>query len=369
MGKESPLKELHQANGAKFAEENGWMLPLEFAGSLRECQAVRSQLGLFDLCDRGLLRFTGPDRVSYLQGMVSNDVKTLREGKGVYAAILDVQGKILADVRIFCAGESFLLDLHASLKEKILAHLNRYLIADEVEISDLTDQYGIVSLQGPQTSALLDELVSQSQIPAEDLDHSMVHIKGADCRLIRCSHTGEEGCDLLAETKDLLPIASLLQETGKKYSLQWVGTQAQNILRIEAGLPRYGVDMDENNLLLETGMDRAVSFQKGCYLGQEVVERVRSRGHVNKKLVGLILEGDTVAGHDDVIRAGEKEVGRITSAVFSPALNRPLALGYVHRDYLQPGTHLSVVHDGKLLPVRVSSPPFTRPHSPNRPLE
>lgn len=358
MSKQSPLKELHQANGAEFIEENGWTLPLHFGDPLQEYQTVRSQVGLLDLCHRSLLCFSGPDRISYLQGMVSNDVKILSPGQGVHAAVLDIHGKILADTRIFCTGELFLLELWEPLKEKILTHLNCYLIADDVEITDLTGQYGVISLQGPMAQFFLRDLSSSEEIPSRELDHRAFPIGDAEVHVARSTHTGEVGYDFLIGIKDLLPVVSCIGEMGKKFSLQWVGAQAQEILRIEGGIPRYGVDMDEDNLLLETGLDRAVSFQKGCYLGQEVVERIHSRGHVNKKLVGLLLEGDTVAERGDTIHVAAKEIGKVTSSVFSPFRKRPVALGYVHRDYLRPGTPLAIKRNGKVIRAVVSALPF-----------
>lgn len=355
---------MHRTAGAEFAEEEGWILPRHFGDSLQEYLTVRSQVGILDLCNRGLLRFTGPDRVSYLQGMVSNDVKKLAPGEGVHAAVLDIQGKILADARIFCLEDFFLLDLWDPLKEKILTHLNRYLIADDVEITDLTGKYGMLSPQGPKAGLLLRELFPNAVIPARELAHCASKLGDAEVRITRSSHTGEEGYDLLISTKDLPSMVSHIEETGKKFSLGWVGTQAQEILRVEAGIPRYGVDMNEDNLLLETGLDQAVSFHKGCYLGQEVVERVRSRGHVNKRLVGLLLEGDTVAEPSSPIRAGEKEIGKVTSSILSPARKCPLALGYVHRDYLQSGTPVTIQRDDKSIPATVSALPFYRPPSP-----
>lgn len=364
MAKQSALKARHQGNGAEFTEEDGWIVPLRFSDPVQEYYAVRSALGLLDLCHRALLRFSGPDRTSFLQGMVSNDVRKLVPGHGVHAAVLDIQGKILADTRILCTEDSFLVDLWESRKETILSHLHRYLIADEVEITDLSGQYGVVSLQGPKAPSLLERLMPKGEIPARELDHRTWPIGKAEVRFVRSTHTGEEGYDLWIGTDHLLEAVSFVHDLGKPFPLQWVGIQAQEILRIEAGLPRYGIDMDEDNLLLETGLDRAVSFDKGCYLGQEVVERIRSRGHINKKLVGMVLEGDTLPERGSTIWAGEKELGRITSSALSPAMKRPLALGYVHRDYAQPGTRVTIHGDGKTIPAEVSSLPFYRPPAP-----
>jgi len=365
MSKQSPLTGLHRSNGAEFAEQDGWLLPLHFGDSCREYQAVRTAAGLLDLCHRCLLRLSGPDRVSFLQGMVSNDVKGLAPGEGTYAAFLDIQGKILADARVFCAEEFFLVDLWESRREKILAHLNRYLIADDVEIADWTDQRGILSLQGPKASRLIAELLQGDQIPPRALGHRASQIAGAEVSLIRSTHTGEEGCDLLIETKDLLPVALRIAELGKKLSLGWIGTKALEVLRIESGIPRYGIDMDENNLLLETGLEQAVSFDKGCYLGQEVIERIHSRGHINRRLGGMVLEGDVPAERGDAVRAGEKEIGKVTSSAFSPVRKAVLALGYVHRDYLKAGTPVTVEVQGKNVPAVISSLPFYTPAQPS----
>jgi len=358
MPKQTPLKERHQANRAVFGEEDGWVMPLHFGDPLREYQAVRSHVGLLDLCHRALLCFAGPDRVSYLQGMVSNDVKKLAPGEGIHAAVLDIQGRILADTRIFCLRDFFLLDLREPLKEKILTHLNRYLIADDVEITDLTGRYGMLSVQGPMALLLFKELFPDRTAPERELGHAVFLLGDDEIRIARSTHTGEEGYDLLVPITNLLPTVSLIEAMREKFSLSWIGTQAQELLRVEAGIPRYGFDMNEENLLLETGLDNSVSFEKGCYLGQEVVERIRSRGHINRKLIGLILEGNQPAQRGSVIRANEKEIGRVTSSILSPARNLPIALGYVQRDYLQPGTPVAILSNGKMIPALVSALPF-----------
>lgn len=358
VSKQSSLAELHRSRGAEWLEENGWLLPAGFSDPAEEYRAVRHGVGLVDLCHRSLIRLLGPDRVSFLQGMASNDVKPLLPGQGLYAAILDVNGKILADVRVLCAEESFVLDLWESLREKVLRHLDRYLVADEVEIIDLAGQYGILSLQGPRARPLLREICAGQELPAGPYSHRAMRIGDAEVEVACATHTGEEGFDLVIETQDLPSVASRMEEAGKTFSLRWVGTRALETLRIEAGIPLYGVDMDEGNLLLETGLDHAVSFRKGCYLGQEVVERIRSRGHVNKKLVGLTLEGEKAARAGDRIFASDKEVGSITSSVISPPLKKPIALGYVSRRHCQDGTRLVIRSDGETVPATISTLPF-----------
>ena len=361
MAKQSTLSTFHKSNGAEFVERDGWLLPARFQNSSAEYAAVRSTAGLIDLSYRGLLQVTGPDRLSFLQGMLSNDLRTLEPFTGQHATLLTQQGKVIADVRVLCAMNSFYLDFLENLKETILAHLNRYLVADEVEITDRSNEYGTLSVQGPQSETLLRKLVGQAEFPEQPLQHAMVNVEATNICMVHASHTGETGFDLIAPIASLPAIAQRLTAIGKGFSAVWVGEEAQEILRVEAGIPRYGVDFTEDNLLLEVGLDNAVSFNKGCYLGQEVVERIRSRGHVNKKLVGLSLEGQESASPGDVITVADKAVGTITSSVHSPAVGKPIALGYVHKDYWEPDTRVGVNHQGISIGARVADLPFVRP--------
>jgi folate-binding protein YgfZ len=361
MSKQLTLLNFHRSNSAQFVELNGWLLPAHFGDSAAEYVAVRSAVGLMDLSYRGLLQLTGPDRVSFLQGMLSNDLRALKPFTGQHATLLSQQGKVIAHVRVLCALNSFYLDFLESLKEKILAHLNRYLVADEVEIADRSTEYATLSVQGPQSEALLRKLVGQAELPAHSLQHTMVNVEATAICAVYASHTGETGFDLIVPIANLPIIAQRLTETGKQFSAAWVGEEAQNILRIESGIPRYGVDFTEDNLLLEVGLDDAVSFSKGCYLGQEVVERIRSRGHVNKKLVGLLLDGQESASPRDVIVFAGNPVGTITSSVHSPALGKPIGLGYVNKDCWNPDTSVTVNHNGISVGAKVTSLPFVRP--------
>ncbi|MGH7826525.1 MAG: aminomethyltransferase family protein [Candidatus Binatia bacterium] len=358
MAKQLPLSEFHGSNGAVFAERDGWLLPIHFGKATAEYKAVRSTAGLIDRCHRGLLQLTGPDRLSFLQGMLSNDLREIGPGEGQYATLLNQQGKVLADVRVLCSQNSFYLDLWEITKDKIVEHLNRYLVADEVEIADRSEGYGIISIQGPHSEKFLQTLLGQAELPKGPLQHAIVEIDGAKSCVVRSSHTAETGFDLIVPKSALKNVAQRSTEIGKQFSAAWVGEEAQNILRVEAGIARYGVDFTEDNLLLEVGLDHAVSFKKGCYLGQEVVERIRSRGHVNKRLVGLIIDSEVETGGGDRITVSDREVGTITSTVFSPALKRRIALGYIHKDHWDPGTSVTIRHQDRQIQAMVAVLPF-----------
>ena len=359
MSKQSPLISVHQASGAILAEYDGWTVPRDFGNPHEEYLSVRRAVGLLDFAYRAVLEFTGADRVSYLQGLISNDLRVPSSGEGIYAAFLSQQGKVLGDCRVLTTDDRFILDIWEPSKPKILDHLNRYLIADEVEITDLSDRYAILSIQGPKSKTLLEAFLPKEQQPQKTLDHSIAQIGGVETRICRYSHTGEDGFDLMIPLADIELMARQLTEAASPYSARWVGTEAYEMLRIEAGIPRYGVDITDDNLILETGLTHAVSFNKGCYLGQEVVERIRSRGHVNKNFTGLLIHGEKPPPEHSKILSTEKEVGTITSSVYSPALESSIALGYVHREHRSPGTQLMVRYDAEhLVNATVTELPF-----------
>jgi aminomethyltransferase len=358
MAKQSSLTDFHKGNGAIFSERDGWLLPIHFGNPAAEYTAVRSTCGFIDLSHRGLLQLTGPDRLSFLQGMLSNDLNLLKPFEGQYATLLTQQGKVIADVRVLCSLNSFYLDFWENLKDRVIEHLNRYLVADEVEIADRSDEYATLSVQGSQSEALLQKLFGTTALPAKLMHHAMVDVDGTAICVVRASHTGEPGFDLIAPKSNMRDLVERLTEIGKPISAAWVGEEALNILRVEAGIPRYGVDFTEDNLLLEVGIEDAYSYTKGCYLGQEVVERIRSRGHVNRKLCGLLIEGSQPAESGAPLYAAEKEVGQITSSVVSPRLRRVIALGYVHKDFWQPATELAIHRDGSKAGATVTAVPF-----------
>jgi folate-binding protein YgfZ len=361
MSEQTPLADFHRANNAVFQNHDGELRIAHFGDPAAEYRAVRSAAGLIDLSHRALLQFTGPDRLSFLQGMLSNDLRSLKPFDGQYATLLTQQGKVVADVRVLCSLNSFYLDCWENLKGKILDHLNRYLVADEVEITDRSQEYAMLSVQGPKARDLVGSVAELSELPHGPRQHAMVTIQGAAVCVVRDSDTGESGFDLIIPRTQLLTIAQRLTEIGKRFAAAWVGENAHDVLRVEAGVPRYGIDFSEDTLLLEVGLDDAVSFTKGCYLGQEVVERIRSRGHVNKRLVGLRLASKEQLSPGDLILAGDKETGQITSWTDSPALGATIALAYVHKDHWHAGAAVDIRHGAKFFAATVADLPFVKP--------
>ncbi len=315
-----------------------------FVGDLDAYNAVRKDgCGVIDLSSRGRIRVSGSEAVMFLNGLITNDMKTLVEGRWMLAAFPNVQGRLIAAVRVIrLQGESnFIIDTEPATHQTVLKNIERFTMAGDFKVKDITDETSTFSVQGKQARRLVEQVVGKTV----DDDHGVFETKWNDSELVglRSSHTSEDGFDLIIE-KDL---SSKLHDALIAAGAVEVDEDTFETLRIEAGVGVFGKDMDETNVITETNLDDAVSFTKGCYVGQEIIIRIKHRGHVAKKLAGLELEGSEIPNHDSLIKTGEgKEIGRVTSATFSPKLDRVIALGYVRYEYLAPGTEV-VVDDRK----------------------
>jgi len=355
----TPLTAWHQAQSAVLVNDRGIELPERFTDPRDEYQAVREKAGLIDLSFRVQVRMTGEDRVAFLQGMVSNDVNALRPGDGCAATLLTEQGRLVADLRVYALDTCFLLDVDARIKEKMIETLSRFIIADDVEMEDLSETQTALALQGPLSSQMLAAAGISISL-GKMFQHGEATLAGVSVRLIRATDTGEEGYEILTPSVHAEAVWQTLLQAGTLLGLRPVGLAALNTLRMEAGIPWYGVDMDEGRIVLEVGLEEAISFKKGCYLGQEVVERATARGHVNRKLTGLLVQGDTPPASGDKLFHDTQEVGWVTSATVSPRLGRPIALGYIRREYLAPGTRLHIDRHGTPVIAEVTALPFSR---------
>jgi glycine cleavage system T protein len=357
MTRRTRLHELQRGAGALFAEHQGWEVPERFSAFLNEYHALRNSVGLLDYSNATVLEVTGRDRIRFLQGMLTNDIKSLQPGQGCYAAMLTSQGRIVADMQVYCGEGSLLLTAEAVLREKLSQALKKYIIADQVELKDCFESEGILSVQGPRTSELLSQLVCRN-LPLETFNHVISDILGTPVRLCRNRRGCSDGYDLVVPQERLAEFWGALLVAGAVLGIRPVGWEAFNANRIEAGIPLYGIDMDENNLLLEAGLLSAVSFTKGCYMGQEIVARATYRGQVNWKLSGLLLPDSVPLTGRTVVQKDGKEVGRVTSSTYSPALNRAIAMGYLRREVLEPGTLIQVDRAGDSIICEVTALPF-----------
>ncbi len=283
--------------------------------------------GLIDLsASRSRIRVTGSEATMFLNGLITNDIKNATENSWLPAVFPTVQGRLIGAVRILRESSGFLIDTDAASHEAVLKTISRFTLAGDFQVTDVSNEIALLSVQGKRASEV---------------------IQAAGVIAIPATHTGEHGFDVLTT----VPLTEKLVAAGA----QPVTPETFEILRIEAGIPRHGRDMDETNVVLETNLDDAISYTKGCYVGQEIIIRIKHRGHVAKKLAGLkfdaeVKEGAVITSED------EKEVGRVTSTAYSPKLESHIALGYVRYEYLGAGTK---VRAGEVIGT-VTELPFVR---------
>ena len=281
-------------------------------------EALRHGAAWMDLSARGRIVVRGRDRARLLHAITSNEVKKMTPGAGCYAFLLSPQGRIQADLNLFCFEDRFLIDTEPEVRENVYRHIKRYIIADQVELEDVTQQTGAIGLEGPGAAAVLTSL--SAPVPGADYSHLTWDLATAAAVTL----TGQPGFRIYCASENVADTVRRLESAGAKPAT----SEDARLVRIENGKPRYGEDIRETSLVQETQQMHAVSFTKGCYLGQEIVERVRAQGHVNKKLMRVELDGSEplAAGAKTTVDGAEAE---ITSSVFSPASGRVVALAYV----------------------------------------
>ncbi len=296
-------------------------------------QALRDGAAWLDLTGRGFVRVTGEDRARLLHALCSNHVEQLQPGEGCYAFFLNAQGRILADAHILRRADDFLLDTEPETARFLAEHIEKFIIADDVAVEDLTAQTAVLGVEGPRAAAVLEALGAPRP---ESFSH---HAPFDDCTVARLSATGLAGWRIFAPRERKEALAGRLEATGAVPA----DAEAARVARLEVGKPRYGEDFTSQHLPQETQLFHALHFSKGCYLGQEIVERIRSRGHVHRVLLPLMVHAAEAPPPGAPILAGGKPAGEITSAAFSPALDRVAALGYLRQETLVPGATLTVL--------------------------
>ncbi|MEM7009755.1 MAG: aminomethyltransferase family protein [Thermodesulfobacteriota bacterium] len=357
--KELPLNELHKSLGANFGEYFGYNMPLDYGDWQSEYDSVRSSAGIIDLSARGKLRLSGKDHLKFLQGMLSNDVIDLEPGKGNSATVLTVKGRMIADMRVYKQADSILLDLDPGLNEKVCELLKKFRLSYKADIDDITDTYGLISLQGSSSGKLLELLFGQDFSLMQQYDHMEKDFAGHKITIACLSRTAEKGFDIYIANEGLKPLWEEFCSRGEELGIKPFGYTALNTLRIEAGLAVYGIDMDESNIPIEAGLWDALNFEKGCYVGQEVVARIKWRGHVNWHLIGFESDNSSKPIVGDQIFSGEKKIGRITSTTHSPKLDKTISMGYIRREFKDPGTKVTIKSsDESEIPAVVSEIPF-----------
>lgn len=293
----------------------------------------------------GVLKLSGSERASWLQGMVTNDVQKLGPGRGCYAAHLTPQGKIVAHMHVLAGEDALWLSMEQTALPKLQQAFDKLLITEDVQIEDCSGQIAILALTGPRSVAAIEAWVSGPV----NLEGMYSHERFEEGRVV----ITDLGYELWVSRAQEDDAAQTLVQAGATA----IDNDAWNVLRVEAGVPLYGVDIDETTTMPEIG-EKGISYNKGCYIGQEVVARVKYLGHVNRRFVGLVLSGNEVPHAKAPIYRGAKEVGAVTSSVLSPGLDRVIALGFVGRNSYEAGTEVEIAGEGKRFPAQVVDLPF-----------
>jgi folate-binding protein YgfZ len=294
--------------------------------------ALRERAAWLDLSARGKIRVTGEDRARLLHAMTTNDVEKLKPGQGCYAFFLNAQGRILGDVNLLCFEDHLLLDTEPETRQKLYEHLDRYIIADDVTLEDVSDglatiAVATIAVEGPEAEAVLEK----AGAPAPEAPYSF--LAWGDCTVARLSSIGSAGFFIFT------PVFQK-NEAISRLGVPEATPEEARVVRIENGRPRYGEEITERYLVQETGQLQAVSFHKGCYLGQEIVERVRSRAQIHRVLRRIEIDSKEPPAPGTKLKSGDADAAEIASAVYSPALGRVVALAYVRTPFSEPGAKI-----------------------------
>jgi aminomethyltransferase len=321
-----------------------------------EYALVRTQVGLLDRGDFGVLELTGRDRATFLHALVSNEIKALGAGQGCAATLLDVHGKVQVVLFVWVADDRIFVVTPPAMAAKTAEALDHYLFSEKVAIEDVSREHALYVLAGPAARPTAKRLTGAVP-PEKAWSHVAAKLGEVPVRLVSgAGETGEAEVWIMCALGDASRVREALAGAGASP----IGREAYESLRIEAGTPLFGHDVDESVMLPEIPFENLLSHSKGCYPGQEVVVRIRDRGHVNRMLRGLALEGDQVPPQGAEVADDDATIGKVTSAAWSYGLSRPIALAFVRRQHAEPGTRVSVRFAGATVAAAVNALPFAR---------
>lgn len=347
--KQLRLREQHLKLGAVFGESAGWEVPLHYGDTIAEHTAVRNAVGIADLSHRGKLRVTGEDRAKWLQSIISNDILPLPSGHGIYSAFLTHKGKMVSYFRVYALPDSLLIEDVGEIGDTTYQALRKFLLyGTKAKIETLAETWGLLLISGPKATELIRAAFGTDVSKLKPLAFVTQELGGQQGLLIRTDETGETDVEILVPADRLAGAWDRLWTVGQPMGLKSFGAEAREALRLEAGLPRAGIDLTEEIVPPEANLEgKAFSLTKGCYPGQEVVARMDTYGSVRRRMVGLVLHGPVIPPKGAKLFSGDREVGWISSAVHSPSFGCTIALGFPLRDFTQPGTTLTVEIEGQ----------------------
>jgi folate-binding protein YgfZ len=340
---DTPLAAMHARAGAKIGGWFGCALPDDFGDAAAESRSARESVAPIDKNYRAYISFTGPDRVRYLNAILTNNVKDLSIGSGNVSLLLNPQGHILAEIETYAFVDRLFCVSYAMIRERLIEVLDKFIIMDDVTLADETHRFGTLALEGPKAAAVVRELSGVDVTPLADLTCTEGAVDAIPCRIVKRSPGGVAGAEFVVQTENLAALWEVLLAAARRYGGGPMGYTALSGLRLAQGVPWFGYDFGEKQIPHEAGLqDSHISYTKGCYTGQEIVERVRSRGQVNRQRVSLVFSGEDVPEATMPLTVDGKEVGFVTRAAkaWDSVPPRVLGMGYVRREAAAPGSVL-----------------------------
>jgi folate-binding protein YgfZ len=338
---ETALSDVHRKNGVATGSWFGCALPDSFSNWREEYRMLRETVGVIDKNYRAYFRFTGPDRVRYLNAILTNDIKVLEENHANISLFLNPQGHIQAEIETIALEDASFCVSYAMIRERLVTALDKYIIMDDVTLGDETEAHGTLALEGPRAAVVVEALSGVRLSDLRELESREVTVNGVRCRIERRTPGVDPSAEFLFAREHVATFWSALVDAANGHAGGPAGYKALNSIRLEQGVPWFGYDFGEKQIPHEAGLEHShISYTKGCYTGQEIVERVRSRGQVNRFRVSLRIDGDEAPAPGSAILSGGKEVGYITRTGFSPTLNTYIGMGYLRREASGAGTAL-----------------------------
>lgn len=354
---QTPFHDWHATNGGRMVEFGGWHMPVQYSTIVEEHNVVRNSAGLFDISHMGRLRFSGEDACSFLDYILTNDVSKLKVGQVRYSLVCNENGGVLDDVLVYRLPDCYMLVVNASNRTKIVDWIGQHISKFIVDFEDQTISHAMIAVQGPKAVEILAALGADSAAEHGYYSASPMTVAGMDALVSRTGYTGEDGFELIVPSDAGMELWNQLLEAGQPFGVQACGLGCRDTLRLEAAMPLYGHELNEDLDPLTAGLDFAVKLQAADFVGKAPLAKI-SESPTGKVRVGLELEGKRIAREGAVVLVNGQAVGEVTSGTFSPTLQKAIAMGYVDRAVAETGTAVEVDIRGKRHAAKVVDLPF-----------
>jgi folate-binding protein YgfZ len=362
MSNKSDIREFHQSAGAQFCRVGNEGLVEKYQNESVEYGYLTQTVGLLDFSARGRLCVCGDDRVRFLNGQVTNDVKILKDFEGCYAALVDAKAKMQSDLFLYQLPDEILLDMEPGYGPAVIKRLESHIIAEEVRVSDVSDLFGLLTIQGPLAEESLRALFSDLSFPDAPFQICVNESpQFGEVYIVNHARLGSSGFDCFLRTESVVDMAKAFKSPLEEQGGGYCGWRAFETVRIEKSIPRFGADLDESTLPPEAGLEKsAISYSKGCYFGQEVIARIRNYGKAARLLCGFEFDSspEKLPEKGAQIILDGKVVGNLTSVVHSPAFKKTIAMGYLKKRFVEPNARFEILSDGLQNELKMVSLPF-----------